>query len=329
MLLKTHRWLLLFGAAAFVCAALSVSAGVASAQATDDIEVVPTPADNPKNVGEFAPVKWEPEQGEHPGKKLFASCAACHTLGTDKKVGPGLAGMADRVPERERLLKFIENPKATDGDQYFKDLRASFADMMAAQGRDAGGALTREQILLVIDYILRHRAKVPTMTPEQLDAQVKLGRDLVSGTRGFAQGGPACVGCHTIGSDKDLRGGNVGPNIAHAYVLARANGSKKAANFSDGLAVVLIGPEAPKMHEVFQTADNKPPFTDEELDAMAAFFERTARQVGTERESNYLPIFALILAALAVLLLDGSLFGKLFVKEKHEYVDGPYAADKH
>src|SRR5690606_11112693 len=69
--------------------------------------------------------------------------------------------------------------------------------------------------------------------------------------------------------------------------------------------------------------------TDGELLAVMTFFEQQLREVGTERESNYLPIFALLLAAMMVLLMEPGLYANLFVREEHEYVDGPSQEEHH
>ena len=57
------------------------------------------------------------------GEKLFKqNCAQCHSVGTNKVVGPGLQGVADRVPKpaEEWLLKWIKNSTAVvkSGDAY-------------------------------------------------------------------------------------------------------------------------------------------------------------------------------------------------------------------
>ena len=59
-------------------------------------------------------------QDAEAGKKLFkANCAACHSVGTNKVVGPGLQGVADRH-SREWLGKWIKNSQefiaSGDGD---------------------------------------------------------------------------------------------------------------------------------------------------------------------------------------------------------------------
>ena len=55
------------------------------------------------------------------GEKIFKqNCAVCHSLGTNKITGPGLAGVATRVPGDAWLSKWIKNNKAviSSGDTY-------------------------------------------------------------------------------------------------------------------------------------------------------------------------------------------------------------------
>ena len=55
------------------------------------------------------------------GAKIFKqNCAVCHSLGTNKLTGPGLAGIATRAPGDEWLKKWIKNSDALrkSGDAY-------------------------------------------------------------------------------------------------------------------------------------------------------------------------------------------------------------------
>lgn len=311
---KKHLRLVVLAGAAIVCACLGFGADVVLAQQATYVPQT-APKENPANTGRFAPLDWTPAKGEHPGKaKFVAVCASCHNI--DEKgrpTGPGLLGLADRVPERERILKFILDPQGVD-DPYFKKMRDGFAGAMAPKG---GSTYTEDELLQVIDFILWHKTEFGP-GPEE---KIKIGRALASGAKGFENGAPSCTGCHTIGAGmngafKQLRGGNVGPNIAHTWVIAKD---------AEGLQKLMESETGTPMHH-FYGAKAKP-ITAEEYASLIAFFERAARDTGTEHQSNYLPIFALILAALGIFVLDGSLFGKLFVEEEHEYVDGPYADD--
>ncbi len=317
MLRTKQLRLYVLAGAALLCACLGFGGTVLAQQATYK-PLEPQPKEVPANTGKFAPLDWTPAKGAHPGEKTFKTiCSTCHILSEKQKVGPGLLGISDRVPERERLLHFITEPKATDGDSYFKALRGKFSDAMPAQGKDGvkdKGALSEQEILDVIDFIFRFKAEFGP-PPEE---RITLGRALASGEKGFENGAPSCTGCHTIGADKNLRGANLGPNIAHTWVIAKNK---------EGLQELLAGEKSSPIHH-FYGKDQKS-ITEDEYDSLITFFERAARDTGTETQSNYLPIFALILAALGIFVLDGSLFGKLFVEETEEYVDGPYAPEDH
>jgi len=319
-----RRLLVLLCCASLACAWLGFSGGFAHAQQAQYLPLEPAPKEHEENVGKFAPLDWTPQKGEHPGQKHFvAICQACHNLTEKQKTGPGLLGISERVPQRARLLKFITEPHAARDDPYFGPQITKFSDAMQPQGKDAAGPvkgpLSEQDILDVIDFIFRFRAEYGP-PPEE---RIRVGRALASGEKSFLNGAPSCTGCHTIGaglngSHKGLRGANVGPNIAHTWVLARN---------AEGLKAMLEDPKGPAMHHFYRL--NERPIDEEEYDALITFFERAARDTGTEHQSSLLPIFALILAALGIFVLNGSIFGKLFVHEDHEYVDGPYAPEHH
>ncbi|MCB9936083.1 MAG: cytochrome c [Planctomycetes bacterium] len=337
--MRSLRWLTVLACAAIAFGALGYS--VAQAQAVEKIPDAELPA-GVKDAGDFA-AKWD-GSGDHPGKKLFdGACASCHSLGSDAKVGPGLAGLYDRVskgpahegkPVQQRLLEFVKTtepggPDKYSADPYFKSVQESVAGpgvQMSARGALAATVTDRE-ILDVIDYILRFRG-VDFVEADYLK-QVALGRELVSGAKGFEYGGPSCTGCHTAGADHSLRGANLAGNIADTYVLARRRGKDEKRNFADGLQDILSGPNAPAAHHYYKDEVGSGPLTEAELLAVTTFFEQQAREVGTERDSNYLPIFALLAAALLILLLEPSVLNVLFVKEDHEFIDGPYAEEEH
>jgi len=93
------------------------------------------------------------------GEKLFKlNCAQCHSVGTNKVVGPGLNGVADRVPKpaEEWLIKWIKNSTAVvkSGDAYAVKIFEEYnKSVMPAQ------ALTDDQIKNVLAYIANPPAK--------------------------------------------------------------------------------------------------------------------------------------------------------------------------
>lgn len=61
---------------------------------------------------------WE-LQAQDEGEQLFKACAACHTIGKGKLIGPDLKGVTERL-EKEWLVKFIINSQEViqSGDEY-------------------------------------------------------------------------------------------------------------------------------------------------------------------------------------------------------------------
>ncbi len=58
------------------------------------------------------------------GKKIFDEvCAHCHRTDDQDKIGPGLAGVVERVPP-EKLDAWLKDPtRMVKEDEYFRELR--------------------------------------------------------------------------------------------------------------------------------------------------------------------------------------------------------------
>jgi mono/diheme cytochrome c family protein len=102
------------------------------------------------------------------GEKLFKqNCAVCHSLDTKVLTGPGLAGVASRVPSDEWLAKWIKNNKAltASGDAYAKELMVKYAGKDMTVFADLSDA----DIATLIAYIKNPPVKgpvTPTVTTE-------------------------------------------------------------------------------------------------------------------------------------------------------------------
>jgi cytochrome c2 len=85
------------------------------------------------------------------GEKLFKqNCATCHRIDDKKMVGPGLAGIEDRAPSREWLVKWVQGPAAmiASGDAYANSIKDIDPSMMTDFGY-----LSEEEILSIFDYV--------------------------------------------------------------------------------------------------------------------------------------------------------------------------------
>jgi len=334
-LVRHSRWLIFLGMATVICCVAGFGAIHGQAMATPDAEL----PEGVRNAGEYAPPGWAPGQ-PHPGQQTFETyCATCHTLNSQTMTGPGFRGLYERVaeveyqgkPVQQRLLEYLKDIYEVQ-DPYFVEMQKAKGPTANPDMTPRGGVPAMEDaaaddrmLLDVIDYILRFYTS--DFDEEEYLKRVRLGRDLVSGARSFRNGAPSCIGCHTVGPDNALRGANIGGNVAHTFVAARNAGGAAEDKYSQGLWEVLSSEDAPLMHRYYK--DGHGHLTDGELLAVMTFFEQQLREVGTERESNYLPIFALLLAAMMVLLMEPGLYANLFVREEHEYVDGPYQEEHH
>ncbi len=86
------------------------------------------------------------------GKEIFnGNCSACHSTGTDKLTGPGLAGVRQRSPGEAWLQKWIRNSSAlvASGDAYAVKI---FNDNGKIQ-MTSFATLTDQQIKQVLDYV--------------------------------------------------------------------------------------------------------------------------------------------------------------------------------
>ena len=92
------------------------------------------------------------------GEALFnANCKQCHSTGENKVVGPGLKGVAERVPSEAWILKWVHNSSAVikSGDEYANKIFKDNGQVsMPAQ------SLKDDEIKAVIAYVKTEGDKV-------------------------------------------------------------------------------------------------------------------------------------------------------------------------
>jgi cytochrome c2 len=197
------------------------------------------------------------------------NCAACHTLGGGRLVGPDLKDVTQRK-DRAWLAKFLQNPKAVidSGDAYARQIlqEARGVIMPTPPGMTAARAGD------LLDYIETEskggaaRAAAPAVSHRPFTShEVALGRDLFLGTRPLANGGPACASCHTLGTLGGLGGGRLGPDLTRVY--ERLGGRKAVEAW-------LSAPATPTMQAIFKTKALQPG----EIAPLLAAFEDAASQ---------------------------------------------------
>jgi len=190
------------------------------------------------------------------------NCAACHTIGGGRLVGPDLKDVTQRK-DRAWLAKFVQDPKGMidGGDAYALQLQQEAHGVIMPTLPGMTPARAGE----LLDYL---EAESKQATPQAAGPaigdqpftreEVALGRDLFLGIRPLARGGPACASCHTLGTLGGLGGGQLGPDLTRVY--ERLGGRKAVGAW-------LGSPATPTMQSVFRT---KPLQPEEVLQLLAA-----------------------------------------------------------
>ena len=197
------------------------------------------------------------------------NCISCHTIGGGRLVGPDLKDVTQRK-ERAWLQRFVANPKSflDGGDSYAAKLKeeARGAVMPNISGIDE----TKTSALL---DMIEHESKLPksqfaglNITDQPFTSvDIANGRKIILGQRHLANGGPACISCHSVGDIPMLGGGRLGPDLTKVY--ERMRGRKNLASW-------LQAPATPTMRPLFVNTS----LTNDEIVSLVAYLETTARQ---------------------------------------------------
>lgn len=242
------------------------------------------------------------------GAKIFnQQCAACHTIGGGKKIGPDLAGVTERR-DTQWLKNWIADPPGmiASGDPIATSLASKYPMTMPDLG------LSEKQIANVIAYLAQggqasagaaetgstaaaskaaETGSTATASKPSNKELIKQGARLFAGIEDFENGGPACAACHSIAMYKlegisisGFGGGTVGPDLTNTY---------------DKLGAAMITwPQAMLPMKPIFTAH---PLTDSEKQSLMAFFKATA---AGENQDTSTPVGLFIgLSVLGVIVL--------------------------
>lgn len=228
-----------------------------------------------------------PASGQETAAFFKQNCASCHTIGGGRLTGPDLKNVAEKK-DRDWLARFILDPKAVidGGDPYAQTL------LQEARGvvMPSVAGVTRERVEALLDLIeaeskLERSAFAGVQTPTRpfTPEEIEQGRMIFRGRRRLADGGPACISCHTVRGVAALGGGRLGPDLTTVY--ERMEGRK-------GLVAWLAAPATPVMQPLFKTH----PMRSEEILPLVGYLEDAARRGGESDSLDPLKFFLLGLA---------------------------------
>lgn len=207
-------------------------------------------------------------RAQQPAEFFQQNCTSCHTIGGGRLVGPDLKDVTQRK-DRAWLGRFLQNPKA------MIDTRDPYALQLQQDARGivmpAIPGMTADRANALLDFIEAESKSGKAAAAGGISDQpftpvdVAEGRKLFLGVRPFANGGPSCISCHTVGTLGGLGGGRLGPDLTLVY--ERLGGRKAVGAW-------LTAPATTTMQSVFRRKPLKP----EEIPLLLAFFEDAASQ---------------------------------------------------
>lgn len=207
-------------------------------------------------------------QAAEEGEQIFlAQCAACHTIGGGPLVGPDLLGVTERR-EGDWLTRWIREPDIVlaEGDPIASELFIEFNSIpMPNPG------LTESEVAAVIAFLESGPSATegqpdsePAADPVLASGTVEGGRMLFIGGTKLANGGPACISCHSVAGVGALAGGTLGPDLTKVHDRYGET----------GLAAALTGLPFPTMRGVFA----EKPLTEDEAADLFAYFAQVSQR---------------------------------------------------
>lgn len=213
------------------------------------------------------------------GKALFAKvCAACHTIGAGRLVGPDLKGVTDRRTEAW-LLEFIASSQAmvNKGDP---TAVALFNEYLKIPMPDS--VYTAAQNRAIVAYLRESGGAASAAPVEQAPAEVRgpatekdiaVGRAMFQGLTRFANGGAACNSCHHVRNDAVIGGGVLAAELTS--VFSRMSGA--------GVSAILGSPPFPVMEQAYKAN----PLTENEIFSLSAFLEDADKNKQFQQPRDY------------------------------------------
>lgn len=153
-----------------------------------------------------------------PAQTFEKKCSSCHTIGAGALKGPDLKGVSQRR-KMDWIIKFVQNSAAliAAGDADAVKLFNEFKQIDMPEQK-----LSDDEVKQLMEFIEgggggggsgKKLKSVSSVT----SADIEAGQNLYLGLKGLANGGPACISCHSVGSSGPLGGGTLAMDLTTYY----------------------------------------------------------------------------------------------------------------
>ncbi|MEI6678886.1 MAG: cytochrome c [Mariniphaga sp.] len=239
------------------------------------------------------------------GVSLFKACAACHSIGKGRMVGPDLKGVTKRRTH-DWIIRFVQSPSKVmkSGDAGAVAIFKEFNNLPMPDN-----TLSVDQINQILDFIDGGKTGSEAVDPAQAVIQhradsllnanssqdIVTGNELFNGVRRFENGGASCNSCHNATYNKASKGGILAKNLTKVY--------SRLGGFA-GIKGIIASPPFPSMTETYKNR----PLTDDEMAFLMLFLKATDAQNPNEPLVQktwflYTGLTSALLMVLAIIIL--------------------------
>ncbi len=221
------------------------------------------------------------------GENIFKkTCAACHTIGKGRLVGPDLKNITKKQSQ-EWLVSFIQSStaKIKSGDA---DAIAIFEQYNKIKMPDNN--YTDAQIIKVLNYISQAsginqgsgtggQATAPAtdILSETTAENIKAGAAIFSGKQRPVNGGAACSSCHKVRDERIFSSGTLAKDLSQVYDVMG----------SAGIAAIVKSPP----FSVMGAAYKNHPLTEEEVINLTAYLRSVSEERIYQRPTDFSMLF--------------------------------------
>ncbi len=219
------------------------------------------------------------------GEQLFKNtCAACHTIGAGRLVGPDLLEISTKR-NQDWLVSFIRSSTAmiNSGDRDALDIYNEYSRMLMPDND-----LSTAQIVSIIDFIAKESSSESVNTNQSATdilintttENVKNGLLLFSGNKPLANNGVACVACHKVRDERIFSSGTLAKDLSDTYDVMGGS----------GVAAILRNPPFPAMF----TSYKNHMLSEEEVIDITSYLKSVSEERYYQRPSDFSTSFALL-----------------------------------
>lgn len=216
-------------------------------------------------------------QASEAGDLFSTHCAACHTIGKGRLVGPDLKDI-NQKRDHVWLLNFIKSSQdmIKSGDAEAVKVFNEYNKLLMPNP-----AISESQIEDVLNYIGTVSSGEVTLSAQVLidplesitQINIDHGRALFIGTARLENNGAACLSCHHVMDDLNYPGGKLAKDLTKSYDLLGAAGI---------LAIVKNSP-FPAMAQAYA----KYPLTESEVMDLSAYLKSVSQQRIYQHPRNF------------------------------------------